>query len=55
MLEGGYPNDELLVQLIIDAISRVNIDHPDCKGGWILVNFPQNKEQAVLLERELTG
>ncbi|OUM67060.1 hypothetical protein PIROE2DRAFT_58969 [Piromyces sp. E2] len=55
MLEGGYPNDELLVQLVIDAISRVDIDHPDCKGGWILVNFPQNREQAVLLEKELTG
>eukprot|EP00833_Pecoramyces_ruminatium_P006888 jgi/Orpsp1_1/1180920/evm.model.c7180000075125.1 len=55
MLEGGYPNDELLVQLVIDSISRVNIDHPDCKGGWVLVNFPQNREQAALLEKELTG
>ncbi|ORX79042.1 hypothetical protein BCR32DRAFT_294674 [Anaeromyces robustus] len=55
MLEGGYPNDELLVQLVIDSISRVNVDYPDCKGGWILVNFPQNREQAVLLEKELTG
>eukprot|EP00833_Pecoramyces_ruminatium_P017937 jgi/Orpsp1_1/1191969/evm.model.d7180000089725.1 len=54
MLEGGYPNDELLVQLVIDSISRVNIDHPDCKGGWVLVNFPQNREQAALLEKELT-
>ncbi|ORX47939.1 hypothetical protein BCR36DRAFT_405248 [Piromyces finnis] len=55
MLEGGYPSDELLVQLVVNSISRVNIDHPECKGGWILVNFPQNHEQAALLEKELTG
>ncbi|KAG4097623.1 hypothetical protein H8356DRAFT_940879 [Neocallimastix lanati (nom. inval.)] len=55
--EGGYPGDELLVQLVIDSINRVNTNakYPDCKGGWVLVNFPQNREQAALLEKELTG
>ena len=59
MIEGQIPSDSLLVQLIIDAVQKLNPQPPDeqpqKEKGWILMNFPRTRAQAVLLEKELTG
>jgi adenylate kinase family enzyme len=52
LLEGASPDDTLLVQLAIDAMSH---ETEPGLGGWILVDFPKTKLQAQMLERELSG
>lgn len=53
MLAGAPPEDQLLVALVVDAIKRVPEDK--AHGGWVLVDFPRNRGQAVVLEKELSG
>ncbi len=48
---GKIPEDSWIVSLIGFAIKDVD----DSKSGWVLVNFPNNSNQALLLEKELTG
>ncbi|KAI8999817.1 hypothetical protein BC832DRAFT_563700 [Gaertneriomyces semiglobifer] len=56
LLEGRAPEDELLVFLVVDAIQEaLSQPSPDFPGGIVLVDFPRNKQQSQLLERELTG
>ncbi|TPX63415.1 adenylate kinase [Spizellomyces sp. 'palustris'] len=56
MLEGGSPDDVLLVSLVIEAIRRNTHDNkPYPYGGFILTDFPRTRTQAQLLERELSG
>jgi hypothetical protein len=50
-MEGQSPEDSLLVDLVVCALSQLS----EGGGGWILLDFPKTREQAVLLERELTG
>ncbi|KAI8807069.1 hypothetical protein BJ742DRAFT_854688 [Cladochytrium replicatum] len=54
MMEGSVPDDTLLVTLVVEAIraSTASEAHP---GGWVLVDFPRNRNQAQLMERELSG
>ena len=42
--------DEVVVGIIVEAIRKL----PD-GTGWVLDAFPQTVEQAVLLEKALTG
>lgn len=51
LVEGRSPDDALLVELVVKAIQKLSLT----PSGWILVDFPKTKEQAVLLERQLTG
>jgi adenylate kinase family enzyme len=51
MAEGLKPDDTLLVALLVEAMQQ----EPEKPGGWILVDFPRTKQQAQLLERELSG
>ncbi|KAI8829998.1 hypothetical protein BJ741DRAFT_367645 [Chytriomyces cf. hyalinus JEL632] len=52
MLGGGSPDDELLVSLVSEAIKKNS--GPECPG-WVLIEFPRNRYQAQLLEKELSG
>ena len=51
MMQGNAPDDKHLVQLVVHAMNH----EPLSSGGWILVGFPNTKNQAQLLERELSG
>lgn len=51
LMEGQSPDDSLIVDLVIDAMCQENSK----PGGWVLVDFPRTRDQAALLERELTG
>ena len=51
MKAGKLPEDSWIVHLIGLAINDVEESH----SGWILVDFPRNANQALLLEKELTG
>jgi hypothetical protein len=51
LMEGQSPDDLLIVDLIVITLSQQS----EGGGGWILSDFPNTREQAVLLERELTG
>ncbi|KAI9096087.1 hypothetical protein DFS34DRAFT_623887 [Phlyctochytrium arcticum] len=56
MLEGGSPDDNLLVSLVVDAIQRSVPEQPGAPyGGFILTDFPRTRAQAQLLEKELSG
>ncbi|KAI9197523.1 uncharacterized protein BJ171DRAFT_427982 [Polychytrium aggregatum] len=57
MLEGGTADDNLVVSLVVDAIRKAtpSDDNPISSGGWVLVDFPANRNQAQLLEKELSG
>ena len=48
LLEGATSDDSTIVSLVAQAIKNTN-------GGFVLVDFPRNRNQAQLLERELTG
>jgi len=48
--KGQAVPDEVLIDIIMEAIRKL----PD-GTGWILDGFPTNLEQAVLLEKALTG
>lgn len=52
MLEGAAPDDSLLMALVLDSIKD-----GEAQGhqGWVLTDFPKNRTQALLLEKELTG
>ncbi|KAI8620173.1 hypothetical protein BC830DRAFT_1100580 [Chytriomyces sp. MP71] len=52
LLSGGCPSDELLVTLVTEAIKKHS--QPEAPG-WILLDFPRNRYQAQLLEKELSG
>jgi adenylate kinase family enzyme len=51
MNAGKIPENSWMISLIGMAIKEVN----ESKSGWILLNFPRNSNQALLLEKELTG
>lgn len=51
MKAGKIPDDSWIISLLGIAIKEVD----ESKYGWILVNFPRNSNQALLLEKELTG
>jgi adenylate kinase family enzyme len=51
MLEGKSPDDTILISLVTQAIKNVD----PALSGWVLVDFPRNRKQALLLEKELTG
>jgi adenylate kinase family enzyme len=51
MLEGQAPEDSLLVALVLEAMSQ----EPERPGGYLLVDFPKTRQQAQLLEREISG
>lgn len=51
LMEGHSPDDALVIDLIALTLNQLS----ESGGGWILVNFPNTREQAVLLEKELTG
>ncbi|KAI8897549.1 hypothetical protein BC833DRAFT_621127 [Globomyces pollinis-pini] len=51
MLEGQSPDDSLLVGLVAEALSQ----EPENPGGYILLDFPKTRQQAQLLEREMSG
>jgi adenylate kinase family enzyme len=51
MTAGKIPENSWMISLIGMAIKEVN----ETKAGWILLNFPRNSDQALLLEKELTG
>lgn len=51
MKSGKIPEDALIISLICFAIKEVG----NKKSGWILLNFPRNANQGLLLEKELTG
>lgn len=51
MKAGKIPEDTWIISLIGLAIKGVD----ESKSGWILLNFPRNSNQALLLEKELTG
>ena len=51
MMEGKTPDDSLILSLVTNALKEVE----KTKSGWIMVDFPRNKAQALLLEKELTG
>lgn len=52
LMEGTNPQDEILVELVLLEIKRIS----ETQGnGWILLDFPQNKNQAQLLEMRLSG
>lgn len=50
-MEGHSPDDSLLVDLVVYALNQQS----EGGGGWILLDFPKTRDQAVLLERELSG
>ncbi|KAJ3039877.1 Sperm flagellar protein 2 [Rhizophlyctis rosea] len=55
MILAGHPvDDALFVALVVDAIKQVP-EEKEGRGGWVLVDFPRNRNQAVGLERELSG
>ena len=51
MLERKSPDDSILTSLVTQALKNVD---PNL-SGWVLVDFPRNKKQALLLEKEITG
>jgi adenylate kinase family enzyme len=51
MMEGQAPDDFLLVSLVLEAMSQ----EPERPGGYLLVDFPKTRQQAQLLEREISG
>jgi adenylate kinase family enzyme len=51
MMEGQVPDDNLLVSLLIEAMSQ----EPPTPGGWMIIDFPKTRQQAQILERELSG
>lgn len=51
MMEGLSPDDSLLVSLVVEAMSQ----EPEKPGGYVLVDFPKTRQQAQLLEREISG
>ncbi|KAJ3032751.1 Sperm flagellar protein 2, partial [Rhizophlyctis rosea] len=53
MLAGSPPEDHHLIALVVDAIHQV--PETQAHGGWVLVDFPRNRNQAVVLEKELSG
>ncbi len=60
MMEGSSPDDQLLVNLVIDTLKRLGNEEEAKTGsqenfGWVLLNFPRNRAQAQLLEKELSG
>lgn len=60
MMEGSSPDDQLLVDLVIDTLKRLGNEEEAKTGsqenfGWVLLNFPRNRSQAQLLEKELSG
>ncbi|KAI9143629.1 hypothetical protein BKA69DRAFT_86943 [Paraphysoderma sedebokerense] len=63
LMSGTPLDDALLVSLVVDRIRQITIPANDSKSsgpspksnGWILINFPRNRNQAALLEREMTG
>ncbi|KAI8909472.1 hypothetical protein DFJ77DRAFT_472693 [Powellomyces hirtus] len=57
MLEGGSPDDALLVSLVVEAIQKLlpPDDASGESGGFILADFPRTRAQAQLLEKELSG
>jgi adenylate kinase family enzyme len=57
LLSTGSPiDDNIIVYIMAEAIKLANQQVEQKQfGGWILDDFPRNKIQAQLLERELTG
>ena len=53
MTDGQSPDDSLLVQLVTDAMSMEPA--PEKRGGWLILDFPQTRNQAMLLEKEISG
>lgn len=52
LLEGVSPDDEILVDIAVWGIKKAS----EASGnGWILLNFPQTKTQAQILEKKLSG
>ncbi|KAI9311754.1 hypothetical protein BDR26DRAFT_1017305 [Obelidium mucronatum] len=52
MAGGNGPDDELLVNLVMESIKKHSAEDAP---GWVLVDFPRNRYQAQLLEREISG
>ena len=50
MEKGDLVSDDLMIALV-----RKRIDAPDAAGGFVLDGFPRTIEQAVALERILSG
>lgn len=56
LLAGNEVEDLVLVTLIANCIRETNEEVESGEwGGWILDDFPRTKNQAQLLEKELTG
>jgi adenylate kinase family enzyme len=48
-----FMDDEYQVSLIMAAIRKAS--EANDSSGWLLVDFPRTRNQAQLLEKELTG
>ncbi|KAJ3204680.1 RNA polymerase II subunit A C-terminal domain phosphatase, partial [Clydaea vesicula] len=55
MMEGKSPEDSHLVSLVADAMQNLPKSESEKFSGCILLNFPRNRLQAQLLEKELSG
>ncbi|KXS16769.1 hypothetical protein M427DRAFT_30893 [Gonapodya prolifera JEL478] len=56
LLEGRSPDDALLVSLVVEYVNQISAPADGSPpGGWILSDFPRNRNQAQLLEKELSG
>lgn len=56
LLEGQSPIDQHIVQLVLIALAKqVESEKEKPGNGWILLNFPRNRAQAQLFEKELSG
>jgi adenylate kinase family enzyme len=57
MIEGNPSDDEAIVTAVAAAIRKCCGDQAIGAPGnsWILVDFPRTRNQAQLLEKELSG
>lgn len=74
LMEGSSPDDQLLVELVVDALKRISPNAASAAAllngesiqnlasgsnstdpGWVLLNFPRNRNQAQMLEKVLSG
>ncbi|KAI9355938.1 hypothetical protein DFJ73DRAFT_824011 [Zopfochytrium polystomum] len=53
LMEGAAIDDEAIVNLVAAAVRKIS--EKSAATGWIILNFPRNRQQAQLFEKELSG
>lgn len=54
LLDGASLDDEVIVNLVVSKIKSISTDSQST-GGWIALDFPRNRQQAQLFEKEISG